>query len=119
MPLRLLIDEDTQAALLVKLMRNAGHDVITVNEANLTGQPDFVVLDSAKTLDRLLLTLNCDDFEELHILNSNHPGIFVVYQDADRTKNMTFKDIVRSIANIEAAQIPLANQFIVLNQWNY
>ncbi len=119
MALRLLIDEDAQALLLVKLLRNAGHDVVTVNEAQLTGQPDFIVLEYAKHANRSVLTFNCDDFEELHVLNPNHRGILVVYQDADRSKNMTFKDMVKAIANIEVANIPLTNQFLILNQWNY
>lgn len=113
------MDEDAQASLLVKLLTNAGHDVITVNQANLSGQSDSIVLDYARGAQRLLFTFNCDDFETLHNINPNHPGILVVDRQSDRTKNMTFKDMVRSIANIEAAQIPLANQFIVLNQWIY
>jgi hypothetical protein len=32
---------------------------------------------------------------------------------------MSFKAIVRAIANLEAAKVPLANQFISLNHWNY
>jgi predicted nuclease of predicted toxin-antitoxin system len=115
----LLLDEDIQDKLLVRLLRNSGHDVITVNGAGLMGQTDPIVLDYARTNSRLLLTYNCDDFEELHKVNSNHPGIFAVYQDANSLKNMTFKTIVRAITNLEAANVPLANQFIPLNQWNY
>jgi hypothetical protein len=32
---------------------------------------------------------------------------------------MSFKEIVKAIANLEAAMMPLANQFISLKQWNY
>jgi hypothetical protein len=32
---------------------------------------------------------------------------------------MSFKAIVNAIANLETANVPLANQFISLNQWNY
>jgi predicted nuclease of predicted toxin-antitoxin system len=45
--LKLLIDEDAQDKVLVKLLRLAGHEVITVNEAGLMSQPDFIVLDYA------------------------------------------------------------------------
>ena len=119
MSLKLLIDEDTQDKLLVRLLRNAGHDVITVNEAGLMGQTDPIVLDYARANSRLLLTYNCDDFEELHQVNSLHSGILAVYRDANSKKDMTFKTIVRALANLEAANIPLANQFISLNQWRY
>lgn len=119
MSLKLFIDEDTQDKLLVKLLRNAGHDVVTVNEAGLMGKADPLVLDYAIEQDRLLLTYNCDDFEALHQKNSNHSGILAVYRDTNPSKNMNFKAILRAIANLEAASIPLANQFISLNQWNY
>jgi predicted nuclease of predicted toxin-antitoxin system len=117
--LKLLIDEDAQDKLLVKLLRQSGHDVITVNEAGLSGQPDPIVLQSAKTNNRVLLTYNCDDFETLHQTNPIHSGILAIYRSSNRSKNMSFKDIVQAIANLETANIPIANQFISLNHWNY
>jgi predicted nuclease of predicted toxin-antitoxin system len=117
--LKLIVDEDAQDKLLVKLLRNAGHDVITVNEAGLMSSSDPIVLDYARTNERLLLTYNCDDFEELHEAQPLHPGIFVVYRNNNSSKNMSFKDIVKAIANLEASEIPLVNQFIALNHWNY
>lgn len=117
MSLKLLVDEDSQAKLLVTLL--AGHDVLSVNAAALSGQSDAVVFDYARKERRLVLTGNYDDFQVLHEANPVHPGILVVYRDANRSKDMSFKAIVRVIANLEAANIPLANQFISLNQWNY
>ena len=75
MSLKLLIDEDAQDKVLVKLLRQAGHEVITVNEAGLMSQPDFLVLDYARNADRILLTLNCRDFQSLHAADPHHPGI--------------------------------------------
>ena len=119
MSLKLLIDEDAQDRVLVKLLKEAGHDVLTANEAGLTSQLDSAILSYASSTNRMLLTLNCRDFEALHQATPNHPGIFVVYQEANPLKKMSFKAIVRALANLEAANIPLANQFISLNQWNY
>ncbi|MGK7894665.1 MAG: DUF5615 family PIN-like protein [Xenococcus sp. (in: cyanobacteria)] len=119
MSLKLFIDEDTQDKLLVRLLRNAGHDVLTVNEVGLMGQNDPTILDFARVNSRLLLTYNCDDFEELHKINQLHSGILAIYRDADSSKDMSFKTIIKAIANLEAANIPLAKQFISLNQWNY
>ncbi len=82
-------------------------------------QPDSVVLSYARQNNRILLTLNCQDFQALHRASPNHPGILAVYQEANPLKKMSFKAIVAAIANLEAANIPLANQFIPLNQWNY
>ena len=117
--LRLLIDEDTQAKPLVSLLRKSGHDVETANEAGLSGKEDFLVLDYATVTNRILLTQNCDDFKALHQANSKHPGILAVYQNNNRSKDMSRKELVKAIANIEMAGITLAYQFIALNQWNY
>jgi predicted nuclease of predicted toxin-antitoxin system len=113
--LRLLIDDDSQDKVLVRLLREAGHDVVTVKEAGLMSQPDSTVFSYALAKNRILLTLNCRDFQALHQANPNHPGIFVVYQEAEPLKKMSFKIIVLAIANLEAANIPLMNQFISLN----
>jgi predicted nuclease of predicted toxin-antitoxin system len=117
--LQLLIDEDSQAKSLVNLLRKAGHDVVTVNEADLSGKIDALVLDYARANKRILLTRNCDDFKALHQANSIHPGILAIYQNQNTSKDMSRKEIVYAIANLEAANILIANQFITLNHWNY
>jgi hypothetical protein len=117
--LPLLIDEDSLAKILVNLLLQAGHDVLTVNEAELSGQSDRTVFKYASSQGRLVLTRNYDDFQALHEENPIHPGILVIYGDANYAKDMNFKDIIRAIANLEAANIPLTNQFIALNHWNY
>ena len=119
MSLKLLIDEDTQAKVLVSMLRNGDHDVKTVNEIGLSGETDELILEYARAENRILLTHNCDDFEVLHEFNPNHPGILAIYNNDDHTKDMSNKTIVRAIANLESANITLANQFIPLNQWNY
>ena len=119
MSLKLLIDEDSLAKPLVKNLRKAGHDVVTVNEVGLTSQQDSVVLNYAREKNRILLTHNCRDFEVLHQKNPNHLGILVIYRGKISSKNMSRQAVVKAIANLEAANIPLANQFISLNQWNY
>jgi predicted nuclease of predicted toxin-antitoxin system len=101
--LRLLIDEDSQDKVLVRLLREAGHDVVTVNEAGLMSQPDSTVFSYAIDKNRIVLTLNCRDFKALHQANPNHPGIFVVYQEADPLKKMSFKIIVLAIRRVRGA----------------
>ncbi|MEB3338751.1 MAG: DUF5615 family PIN-like protein [Leptolyngbyaceae bacterium] len=110
---------DSQAKYLVNLLQAAGHDVITVNELGLMSRPDSVVLDHAKQEGRVLLTRNCNDFQELHQANPRHAGILAIYQDPDPSKNMSYQTIVKAIANLEAADYSFENQFIILNQWNY
>lgn len=119
MSLALLIDEDTLAKVLVKMLREAGHDVLTVNAVGLSGEPDSVILDYARKNQRIVVTRNCQDFEDLHLENSEHSGIFTIYENKDHSKDLSRQEIVKAIANLEAASIPLANQFIALNHWNY
>ena len=80
--LKLFIDEDSQAHVLVNKLRKAGHDVMTVADAALGGQPDAVVLDVAHKDERILLTGNCVDFRALlqilHEENPTHPGIVCI-----------------------------------------
>ncbi|WP_375792688.1 DUF5615 family PIN-like protein [Microcystis aeruginosa] len=61
-------------------------DVLTINKIGLTGCTDDVVLDYAIQENRILLTHNCDDFEELHQANPSHSGILAVYRNANRFK---------------------------------
>ncbi len=119
MSLRLLMDEDSQARRLVELLRIASHDVLTNNEAGLNGKSDSSVLDYARRENRIMVTKNCKDFVDLHQDNPNHPGILLIYENKDYSKNQSRNDIVRAIANLEAEKISLANQLIALNQWNY
>lgn len=119
MSLRLLVDEDTQAHLLVELLRTDGHDLLTVREASLIAKPDLTVLNFARFEQRVLLTRNCDDFLILHKADPTHSGILTVYQDATPRKAMKYTNIVRAIANLESTGLLLQGQFIVLNHYNW
>ena len=119
MNLRLLIDEDTQDARLVLMLRTEGHDVVTVNEAGLRGQSDDVVLTYAMRDQRVVLTLNCRDFLELHESAETHSGVIAVYQSGELRKNMTFAQIVAALANLASSGWDFTSQFVVLNAWNY
>lgn len=119
MSLRLLVDEDTQAHRLVEMLRAEAHDVLTVSEASLTAKPDRTVLNFARSQQRVVLTRNCDDFLILHEAEPAHSGILAVYQDAALKKAMNYAAIVKAIANLESTRLPLAGEFIVLNQYNW
>lgn len=119
MGLQLLLDEDSQDKILIKLLRTAGYDVLTINEANLSGAADDEVLTLACQQNRVLLTHNCGDFLALHKANPRHSGILAVYRDANPRNKMGYHAIVRAIGNIEEARLPLADQFVNLNQWRH
>jgi hypothetical protein len=107
--LRLLVDEDTEAKVLVSTLRKAG----------LTALPDELVINTATELTRILLTRNCDHFRAFHETNPTHQGILAIYEDRGQKKNMTYAQIVQAIANREASGVLLGGEFIVLNNWNY
>jgi predicted nuclease of predicted toxin-antitoxin system len=117
--LSLLLDEDSQAKLLVKFLMASGHDVLTVNDVGISGFPDEQVLDYSRQHNRVIITRNCSDFRELHQADPSHPGILAVYQETDTSKNMSYQAIVNAVGNLVAANLDLTGQFIVLNQWNY
>ncbi|ALF54177.1 hypothetical protein ACX27_17175 [Nostoc piscinale CENA21] len=64
---------------VVELLRNLGHDVLTVQEAGKAEQgiSDEEVLAFAVSQERAILTINRDDFIRLHRRNDNHFGIIV------------------------------------------
>ena len=117
--MRLLQDEDSQSRLLTRLLIEAGHDVLTVSQADLTAHSDADVLAFARQDDRTLLTRNVDDFLALHEADAVHPGILADYEYRDPTKNMSAARIVQAIANIESSGWELAGQFIAINAWNF
>lgn len=119
MSLQLLIDEDTQAKPLVRLLKAAGHDVLTINDLNVAGTPDDEVLALAQKDNRVILTRNCDDFKKLHERDPDHPGILMIYRNSDRSKNMKYGDVVRAINDLENAISALRGQCVVLDRWRY
>lgn len=66
---------------VVKLLRDLGHDVLTVQESANAGLPDPEVLEFAILNQRVVLTQNRRDFKRLHKLNSDHTGIIVCTED--------------------------------------
>jgi predicted nuclease of predicted toxin-antitoxin system len=119
--MRLYLDDDAASGLLANLLRNAGHDVQVPGDCGMASPPDPVHLTHAIADDRVCLTKNHDDFWILHNLikqaRGHHPGIFVARQDNDPSRDMTAKAIVSAVRKLEAAGVPIADEFIVLNHW--
>jgi predicted nuclease of predicted toxin-antitoxin system len=84
---RLYMDEQFPK-VVSQLLREMGHDVLTVQEAgkgNL-GIPDEDVLAFAIAENRAVVTLNRDDFIRLHRADSQHYGVIVCTNDPDRLR---------------------------------
>lgn len=119
MSLQILVDEDSQAKILVKKLRDTGYDVLTVAEAGLNGRADSIIFEYAKSTRRVLLTQNCADFLELHEADPDHHGILLVYKNSSPEKDMSVDQIVSSIANVQSSGIDLRKQVIALNLYRF
>ncbi|GET37563.1 DUF5615 family PIN-like protein [Microseira wollei] len=87
---RLYADEQFPKRV-VELLRNLGHDVLTVQEAGKANLkiPDEEVLAFAVSEQRAVLTLNRQDFFRLHRLQPEHFGIIACKDDQERERMAT------------------------------
>jgi hypothetical protein len=119
--MNLYLDDDSAKVYLVRLLRKAGHQVTTPADAGIPGVSDPRHLIHTVRQDLILLTRNHDDFEDLRLLvqatGGKHPGLLVVRADNDRSRDMKDRDIVRAVANLEQAGVPIVNEFHILNHW--
>ena len=82
---RLYADEQFPRKV-VELLRNLGHDVLTVQEAGNASLSDDNVLEFAINQNRAVLTLDRRDFKRLHQQKTNHFGIILCTDDEDRER---------------------------------
>lgn len=83
---RLYTDENIPR-LVVDVLRQLGHDVLTIYEDGKGNQryPDGSVLDRASETGRAIVTINRRDFRRLHLHHPNHAGIILCTYDPDFT----------------------------------
>lgn len=117
--LNLYLDDCAYSKRLRQMLLAAGHQIITPFEAGISGADDIVHFEYATQHQLDILTKDADDFEELHRRNSQHFGILGICEEFERSKNMSYSDIVRAIDNLASAGVPLYGQFYVLNHWRW
>ena len=119
--MKLLVDEDTKAKILMKLLRKAGHDVVSTQDLGIDTVEDPDVFAEAQKLGRVMLTKNTEHYLKLHKQQkeSGHFGVLAIYENANPDKDMSYDDIVNAVGNIETAKISLSNNFQSLNTWNW
>ncbi len=119
--MRLYVDDDSVNRLLVRLPKQAGHDVCLPSDVGLAGEHDATHLARAVTEDRVFLTHNNSDFEKLHNLvmtvGGHHPGILVVCKENNPKRDLNQQGIVRAITKLLATGARIPDQFHVLNHW--
>ena len=79
---RLYADEDISRVLVV-LLRDLGHDIISVSELRRGGRADEQVLEDAIADNRVVVTHNRPHFSRLHRRQPNHTGIISCTRDDD------------------------------------
>ena len=119
--MKLYLDDDSASARLAAVLRSAGHTVSIPADFQTTGASDPRHLRCAAQHDLTLLTRNYQDYVDLHDLvqstQRRHAGILVVRLDNDPSRDMKDRDIVKALANLEQAGVPIANELHILNHW--
>ena len=119
--MRLYLDDDTASGVLAQLLAKAGHDVQVPADFGLAGKADPIHLTQAIGDNRVFLSRNYSDFEDLHLLvmkaQGSHPGIVVIRQDNDPTRDLTPKGVVSALRKVEAAGVPIRSEYLILNHW--
>lgn len=77
---------------MVELLRQEGYDVLTSEEAGQANQgiSDESVLAFGIEKNRIIITLNRNDFIQLHYQNSQHCGIVICKTDRDYQGQIMF-----------------------------
>jgi len=119
--MRLYLDDDLDGPTLARVLRNAGHDVLRPPEAGISGADDVVHFTCAIRENRVTLTRNYRDFQNLHNLimqaQGHHTGILLVRRDDNSKRNMAPRDIARALQNLAAAGLPIIDCCFELNPW--
>lgn len=119
MTLQLFLDESADDRVLRQRLTAEGHKLVIPHEVGLAGASDEAVFRYAKDRDLIIVTKNPKDFERLGDQSPQHPGIFAIYQDNDRARDMTPEDICRAIRNLVQAGLQISGQIHTLNHWRY
>jgi predicted nuclease of predicted toxin-antitoxin system len=119
--MKLYLDDDSRHGILADLLRQAGHDVIDPGQADLAGENDPVHFAWTISQGRVLISKNHDDFLELHLLvlasGGHHPGVIMIRQDNDRTRDLSPRGIALAIRNLDASGQTTADAFVIINHW--
>jgi predicted nuclease of predicted toxin-antitoxin system len=119
--MRLYLDDDLDGPTLARVLRHARHDVLRPADAGLSGADDAVHCTCAIRENRVTLTRNYRDFQNLHNLimqaQGHHPGILLVRRDDNSKRNMAPQDIARALQNLAAAGLVNVDRCFELNPW--
>jgi predicted nuclease of predicted toxin-antitoxin system len=119
--MRLYLDEDIGSRHLGQVLRKKGHDVVLPSEAGQLGHSDIYRFGYAVERDRVFITGNHRDFQDLHDLvmlcRGSHPGIFSIRKDNDLRRDMKANHIVTAIKNVSDVMASFREHLVCLNDW--
>jgi Domain of unknown function (DUF5615) len=118
MQTKLYLDEDSQAENLLKALQRHNIDVLTTNEAKMTGSSDLDQLEFANSQNRTIYTFNTRDFLPLHYeflqTNQTHSGIILGEQGRFGTGEQ-LRRLLRIINATSAEE--MKNELEFLSNW--
>jgi uncharacterized protein with PIN domain len=99
---------------IVRQLRQMGHDVLTSYEAGQANQKisDAAVLSFATQDDRIVITLNREDFIQLHRSGIEHRGIIICKDDRDYESQSQF------VQNLLAENPDLSDRLLRVKKQN-
>jgi predicted nuclease of predicted toxin-antitoxin system len=119
--MNLYLDDNTCKAVLVAMLRKAGHTIVIPADVGCAGVSDARHFLHAINTGMVVLTKDHEDFLELHdvvqAVHGQHPGIIAIRSDNDAKRDMKDRDIVRALGNLERAGVAIHNGYEVLNHW--
>ena len=115
------VDDDLDSNRLIGLAAAHSHRLLSPRSLGNMGTHDALHFLAATREGVPILTRNVRDFEALHEfavgIGGKHAGVIVVHEEADSRKSMRPERIVRALTNLEAANVTLPNQIVVLNYY--
>jgi hypothetical protein len=119
--MRLYLDDDMDANVLIRFLRDAGHEVLSPRAVAMRGAEDEAHLRYATGQQCAVVTANVRDFLRLHQTwqeeGRHHAGILALYRENNPQRDMTYVQIARAISRLERTGLPLQNTFHNLNMW--
>lgn len=115
--IRLYLDEDTIKGALIKALKNADLDVVTVADAGKLGDSDKEQLLWATEQERAIYSFNIGDFCRLHTefmaQQISHTGIILAPQQYSIGQQL--RGLLKLVANTSAKDIE--NQLVFLSSY--
>jgi len=119
--MRLYLDDDMDANVLIRVLQNEGHEVMSPRGVAMRGAEDEAHLRYAAAHQCAVVIANVRDFLVLHQMwqeeERQHAGILALYRENNPQRDLTYAQLARAISRLERTGLPLQNTFHNLNMW--